>query len=131
MRLRIACSLCSRCSPAPADRPRSGAPAGNDDVHRRLGAARCHPPDFEEQHHARVDVVAVGTGQAIELGEAGDADVILVHARAKEEAFVAEGHGTARFDVMYNDFIIVGPSGDPAGIAGITLAAMPGGHRRG
>jgi len=80
-------------------------------------------PDFEEQHHARVDVVAVGTGQAIELGEAGDADVILVHARAKEEAFVAEGHGTARFDVMYNDFIIVGPSGDPAGIAGITLAA--------
>ncbi len=80
-------------------------------------------PDFEDEFNARVDVVAVGTGQAIELGEAGDADVILVHARAKEDAFVAEGHGTARYDVMYNDFIIVGPPADPAGIAGMATAA--------
>jgi tungstate transport system substrate-binding protein len=80
-------------------------------------------PDFEEEHDARVHVVAVGTGQAIEIGEAGDADVILVHARALEDAFVAKGHGTARFDVMYNDFIIVGPPDDPAGVAGIALAA--------
>src|SRR5690554_2868086 len=56
-------------------------------------------PDFEEAYNARVDVVAVGTGQAIELGEAGDADVILVHARAREDAFVAEGHGLSRADV--------------------------------
>jgi len=80
-------------------------------------------PDFEEEFNARVDVVAVGTGQAIELGEAGDADVILVHARAKEDAFVADGHGTARYDVMYNDFIIVGPAADPAGITGMATAA--------
>jgi tungstate transport system substrate-binding protein len=80
-------------------------------------------PDFEEERGARVDVVAVGTGQAIEIGEAGDADVILVHARALEDAFVAEGHGSARYDVMYNDFIVVGPPGDPAGIAGTALAA--------
>lgn len=75
-------------------------------------------PAFEAENNARVDVVAVGTGQAIALGEAGDADVILIHARAREEAFVAEGHGTARSDVMYNDFIVVGPAGDPASVAG-------------
>lgn len=80
-------------------------------------------PGFEEEHNARVDVVAVGTGQAIELGEAGDADVILVHARAREDAFVEEGHGTSRSDVMYNDFILVGPSDDPAGAAGMSTAA--------
>jgi tungstate transport system substrate-binding protein len=80
-------------------------------------------PDFEEKNNARVDVVAVGTGQAIELGEAGDADVILVHARAREDAFVEEGHGPYRRDVMYNDFILVGPSTDPAGVQGTPLAA--------
>jgi tungstate transport system substrate-binding protein len=79
-------------------------------------------PDFEAQHNARVDVVAVGTGQAIALGEAGDADVILVHARAREDAFVAAGHGAERYDVMYNDFIIVGPVADPAGISGMPTA---------
>ncbi len=80
-------------------------------------------PAFEEEHNARVDVVAVGTGQAIELGAAGDADVILVHARSREDAFVAEGHGTARYDVMYNDFVIVGPTDDPAGISGMPSAS--------
>lgn len=80
-------------------------------------------PDFEGEFDARVDVVAVGTGQAIELGKAGDADVILVHSRAREDAFVADGHGTVRYDVMYNDFVIVGTQNDPAGIAGISLAA--------
>jgi tungstate transport system substrate-binding protein len=80
-------------------------------------------PDFEAQYNARVDVVAVGTGQAIALGEAGDADVILVHARSREDAFVADGHGTERADVMYNDFIIVGPADDPAGVQGMALAS--------
>jgi len=80
-------------------------------------------PAFEEEYNARVDVVAVGTGQAIELGKAGDADVILVHSRSREDAFVDEGHGTARFDIMYNDFVIVGPVGDPAGISGMGLAS--------
>lgn len=80
-------------------------------------------PAFEDEYGARVDVVAVGTGQAIALGEAGDADVILVHARAREDDFVAEGHGTGRFDVMYNDFVILGPRDDPAGIQGVPVGS--------
>jgi tungstate transport system substrate-binding protein len=80
-------------------------------------------PDFEQQYQARVDVIAVGTGQAMALGQAGDADVILVHARPLEDAFVAAGHGLARYDVMYNDFIIVGPMDDPARLRGMVLTA--------
>jgi tungstate transport system substrate-binding protein len=80
-------------------------------------------PAFEEAENVRVDVVAVGTGQAITLGEAGDADVILVHARTREDEFVAAGHGTARYDVMFNDFILVGPKDDQADILGMALAA--------
>jgi tungstate transport system substrate-binding protein len=80
-------------------------------------------PEFEAQYNAVVDVIAVGTGQAIALGEGGDADVLLVHARAREEAFVEAGHGTARYDVMYNDFVILGPESDPAGIGGMEDAA--------
>ncbi len=80
-------------------------------------------PDFETKYNAQVDVVAVGTGQALALGEAGDTDVILVHARSREDAFVAAGHGTSRTDVMYNDFVIVAPTTDPAGVAGMELAA--------
>jgi len=80
-------------------------------------------PDFEATHNARVDVVAVGSGQAIELGQNGDADVLLVHSRSKEDAFVADGYGLARYDVMYNDFVLVGPPDDPAGIAGSSTAA--------
>ncbi len=76
-------------------------------------------PDFEQQYHVKVEVVAVGTGQAIQLGRDGNVDVLLVHDRAKEDAFMSEGHGVRREDVMYNDFIIVGPSDDPAGIKGI------------
>jgi tungstate transport system substrate-binding protein len=80
-------------------------------------------PDFEAQYGAEVEVIAVGTGQAIELGENGDADVILVHARSREDAFVEEGYGVNRQDVMYNDFVIVGPPNDPAGISGMTDVA--------
>lgn len=80
-------------------------------------------PEFESAYGAQVDVIAVGTGQAIALGERGDADVLLVHARAKEEAFVAAGHGSARHPVMFNDFVLVGPREDPAGIAGLDQAA--------
>ncbi len=79
-------------------------------------------PDFQEEFNARVDVIAVGTGQAIQLGQSGDADVILVHARSREDQFIAEGHGTERWDVMFNDFVIVGPKDDPAGILGVPLA---------
>src|SRR6266511_233478 len=73
-------------------------------------------PDFEQRYNAKVDIVAVGTGQALKLGENGDADVVLVHARKQEDAFVAAGFGANRRDVMYNDFIVGGPSDDPAGI---------------
>ena len=80
-------------------------------------------PEFKDQFNVRVDVIAVGTGQAIKLGESGDADVILVHARSREDQFLAEGHGIGRFDVMYNDFVLVGPKGDPAGINGMVFAS--------
>jgi tungstate transport system substrate-binding protein len=79
-------------------------------------------PDFEATYNAEVDVISVGTGQALALGETGDADVLLVHARAREDAFVEAGDGLIRYDVMYNDFVIVGPGEDPAGIAGMTSA---------
>jgi tungstate transport system substrate-binding protein len=79
-------------------------------------------PDFEATYNAQVDVISVGTGEAIALGESGDADVLLVHARAKEDAFVESGNGLLRYDVMYNDFVILGPSDDPAGIKGMTVA---------
>lgn len=73
-------------------------------------------PIFTEETGITVNVVAVGTGQAIKNSQNGDGDVLLVHASAAEERFVAEGYGVDRFDVMYNDFIIVGPPADPAGI---------------
>lgn len=81
-------------------------------------------PDFEQQYNARVDVVAVGTGQALKLGENGDADVVLVHARAREDAFVEQDFGVNRRDVMYNDFVVVGPQDDPAGIKGMEQASV-------
>jgi tungstate transport system substrate-binding protein len=77
-------------------------------------------PIFTEKTGITVNVVAVGTGQAIKNSQNGDGDVLLVHATAAEEQFVAEGYGVARFDVMYNDFIIVGPPTDPAGIGRTT-----------
>ena len=75
-------------------------------------------PLFQEKTGIRVDVVAVGTGQAIKNAMNGDGDVLFVHAKPDEEAFVAAGYGVKRHDVMYNDFVIVGPKSDPAGIAG-------------
>ncbi len=80
-------------------------------------------PDFEKKNNCKVDTVAVGTGQAIEIGTKGDADVLLVHARAQEDKFVADGHAKERFDVMYNDFIVLGPKADPAKIGGMASAA--------
>ncbi len=75
-------------------------------------------PNFTEKTGIKVRVVAVGTGQAIRLAENGDADVLLVHHRPSEERFVSADHGIQRFDVMYNDFVIVGPKADPAGVKG-------------
>jgi tungstate transport system substrate-binding protein len=75
-------------------------------------------PPFEKKENVEVQVVAVGTGQALTLGERGDADLVLVHARTLEDAFVAKGHGTDRRDVMYNDYVVLGPAADPAGAKG-------------
>jgi tungstate transport system substrate-binding protein len=75
-------------------------------------------PRFTEKTGIRVRVVAVGTGQALDIGRRGDADVVLVHDRAAEDEFMSEGQGIQRFDLMYNDFVIVGPKSDPARIAG-------------
>ncbi len=75
-------------------------------------------PLFKQKTGIDVRVVAVGTGQALDIGRRGDADVVFVHAKAEEEKFVAEGFGVKRNSVMYNDFIIVGPKRDPAGIRG-------------
>ncbi len=78
-------------------------------------------PDFEEKTGVDVKVVAVGTGAALQKGIDGEADVLLVHAIEREEAFVAEGHGPARYDVMYNDFVIIGPESDPAEVEGLKV----------
>jgi tungstate transport system substrate-binding protein len=75
-------------------------------------------PRFQLKTGIEVRVVALGTGQALDLARRGDADVVLVHARAAEEQFLEQGHGVQRFPVMYNDFVIIGPRADPAGIAG-------------
>jgi tungstate transport system substrate-binding protein len=74
-------------------------------------------PKFTKDTGYQVHVIAVGTGKALRMGQDGDVDVVLVHARPAEDKFVAEGYGPQRYDVMYNDFVIVGPKDDPAGIS--------------
>ena len=75
-------------------------------------------PAFEAQAKLKVHVIALGSGAALAMARRGDADLVMVHARAEEDKFMAEGHGSARRDLMYNDFVIVCPAGDPAGIKG-------------
>ena len=80
-------------------------------------------PPFEKKFDCVVKIIAVGTGQAMRLARDGNADVLLVHDREAEEKFVAEGFGVERLDVMHNDFVLVGPAGDPAGGRGLAVAA--------
>ncbi len=75
-------------------------------------------PIFQKKTGIQVRVVALGTGQALDLARRGDADVVFVHARSAEEKFLAEGHGVQRFDVMHNDFVLIGPKSDPARLSG-------------
>ncbi len=75
-------------------------------------------PKFEQKCLCKVQVISVGTGKALKLGEDGNVDVVLVHARPSEDKFVAAGHGVDRREVMYNDFVLIGPHNDPAGIKG-------------
>jgi len=80
-------------------------------------------PAFKKDSGIDIKVVAVGTGQALDMGRRGDADVLFVHDKPAEEKFVAEGYGVKRFPVMYNDFILVGPKGDPVGTKGADIVA--------
>jgi tungstate transport system substrate-binding protein len=80
-------------------------------------------PDFEEEHDCTIKTVAVGSGEALAMGENGDADALLVHSPEAEEEFMDGGHGLTREPVMHNDFVIVGPEGDPATIGDATDAA--------
>ena len=80
-------------------------------------------PAIKEDLDLDVQLLVVGTGQALRLGEAGDVDAVLVHSKAAEEAFVAAGHGTHRREIMYNDFVLIGPATDTAGIADAASAA--------
>jgi tungstate transport system substrate-binding protein len=75
-------------------------------------------PIFKAKTNIEVKVIAQGTGQALDTARRGDADVVFVHAKAQEEKFLAEGFGVKRFDVMYNDFVLIGPKSDPAGVKG-------------
>ena len=81
-------------------------------------------PIFEKKTGIKVHVVAVGTGQALDIGRRGDADVVFVHAKPLEEKFLAEGNGVKRFDVMYNDFVLIGPKSDPAKVTGMKDVAQ-------
>src|SRR5260221_14758422 len=90
------------------------------------GLLRAILPAFEAASGLKVHVISVGTGKAMKLGENGDVDVVLVHSRPDEDQFVAPGFGVNRRDVMYNDFILVGPKADPARVRGgkDVIAAM-------
>ncbi|KEJ88632.1 substrate-binding domain-containing protein [Sulfitobacter donghicola] len=81
-------------------------------------------PEIAQDLDIELQLLVVGTGQAIKLGQAGDVDAILVHSRAAEEAFVSQGYGTHRREIMYNDFVIIGPKDDPAGIEAAKTATM-------
>jgi len=90
-------------------------------------------PLFKAKTGIDVKVVAQGTGQALDTARRGDADVVFVHAKAQEDKFVADGFGVKRFDVMYNDFVVIGPKSDPAGIKGskdVVAASRPSPGRR-
>ncbi|HTP10695.1 MAG TPA: substrate-binding domain-containing protein [Anaerolineae bacterium] len=118
-------------APAAATLPSFPTAAPGGPVHLRLATTTSTQdsglldnilPDFEKLCNCKVDVVAVGTGQAIAIGQKGDADILLVHARSQEDQFVKDQNAKERFDVMYNDFIILGPKDDPAKVASAASA---------
>jgi tungstate transport system substrate-binding protein len=137
MGLLLLAALLAACQPV---QPASPAPAAAEESTVKVGAADrlllatttstqdsglldYLLPVFEEKYGVTVDVVAVGSGQALKLGEDGNAEVLLVHSPGPEKAFMEAGNGVRREDVMYNDFVIVGPADDPAGIKGSANAA--------
>lgn len=119
MILRLAALLIAFALPAQSDTMRMAVTTS----FHNSGLSDVLLPAIEADTGIEVQLLVVGTGQALKLGEAGDVDAILVHSRSAEEAFVAAGHGTHRREIMYNDFVLVGPSDDPADVAGAETAA--------
>lgn len=114
---------------APAEPPATTAAPGNPNLilattmsTQDSGLLDVLVPMFEKQTGYKVQTIAVGSGEAMKMGEEGNADVLLVHAPASEKTFMEAGNGTDRFLIMHNDFVIVGPASDPAGIKGMTSA---------
>ncbi len=107
--------LVSRC---PRTRNRSFITVASTTSTEQSGLFKHLLPIFEKKTGIQVRVVALGTGQSLDMGKRGDADVVFVHAKPLEEKFVAEGYGVQRFEVMYNDFVLVGPKSDPAKVGG-------------
>jgi tungstate transport system substrate-binding protein len=118
-------ALVAGCAAAPQGTPEQVRMATTTST-ENSGLLRHLLPPFEAREGIQVLVLAVGTGQALALGERGEVDILLVHAREQEDAFMAAGHGSQRRDVMWNDFVLLGPPGDPAGIRGESdaVAAM-------
>ena len=118
--LVLAITLTFLCAPLPAQSQVRSITVASTTSTEQSGLFGYLLPRFTSVSGIEVKVVAVGTGQALDIGRRGDADVVFVHDKPAEEAFLAEGQAVRRFDVMYNDFVIVGPKGDPAHIAGGT-----------
>ena len=114
--------LCLLAAPVPSSADRPFILLQSTTSTQNSGLLDAILPQFTALSGLEIRVVAVGTGQALRNAQNGDGDVVLVHSRLAEEAFVKAGYGVARQDVMYNDFVIIGPESDPAGIAG---AATP------
>ena len=119
MRALLLCALLAACGGSDAPKVLRLATTTST---RDSGLLEWLLPPFEERGRIEVQVIAVGTGQALALGERGDADLVFVHARSLEDEFVAKGHGTDRKDVMWNDFVVLGPASDPAGAKGGDVA---------
>lgn len=126
----MTCSLCSLAAAASGFVLMAALPAMGQDVITMASTTSTENsglfghilPIFRQASGIDVRVVSQGTGQALETGRRGDADLVFVHSRAQEDRFVIDGYGVQRFDVMYNDFVIVGPSDDPAGLHSVTDA---------
>lgn len=120
-RVLLACLLC-----APAQAQQKFVTVASTTSTEQSGLFKHLLPLFERKTGIQVRVVALGTGQSLDMGRRGDADVVFVHAKPLEEKFVADGFGLRRYEVMYNDFVLVGPRSDPARIGGTrdTVAAL-------
>ncbi|MDB5643289.1 MAG: extracellular solute-binding protein family 1 [Hyphomicrobiales bacterium] len=116
--LKLALAAALSCSLAPAQAQEKSIVVASTTSTQDSGLFGYLLPLFKAKTGIDVKVIAQGTGQALDTGRRGDADVVFVHARSAEDKFMAEGFGVKRFDVMYNDFVLIGPTADPAGIKG-------------